>query len=81
MNLTLDIDVKEFKRNSTSQSDRAFIEAMGDVGVEEENVLKYLALTKLGLDYEDEDSTLMQDGASIWGSAASFFRKEAKNNA
>jgi len=78
MNITLDIDVKEFKRNSTSQSDRAFIEAMGHVGVEEENVLKYLALTKLGLDYEDEDRTLMQDGASIWGSAASFFRKEAK---
>ena len=81
MNLTLDIDLKEFKRNSIDNEDRAFITAMGSVGVNEENVLKFLALTKLGLDYEDEDSTLMQDGASIWGSAASFFRKEAKNNA
>ena len=76
--ITLQIDLNEFKRNGIDNEDKVFIEAMGDVGVEEENVLKYLALTKLGLDYEDEDSTLMQDGASIWSSAASFFRKEAK---
>jgi hypothetical protein len=78
MNITLDIDVKEFKRNSTSESDRAFIAAMGSVGVNEENVLKFLALRKLGLEYDNEDRTFMWDGAEIWYAASSFFSKEAK---
>ena len=78
MNLTLDIDLKEFKRNSIDNEDRAFITAMGSVGVNEENVLKFLALRKLGVDYDGEDYTLMLDGRAIWYIAASFFSKEAK---
>ena len=75
--MDITIDLNEFKSNANclDNEDKAFIEAMGDVGIEEENVLRYLALSKLGLDYDGDDYTLMLDGSSIWGSAKQFFTK------
>ncbi len=72
------IDLNEFKRNGIDNNNKAFIAAMGNVGFDEINVLKYLALRKLGLDYDGEDYTQIVDGAEIWYAASNFFRNEAK---
>ena len=73
--MDITIDLNEFKRNGINNEDIAFITAMGNVGIEEENVLRYLALGKLGLVYDGDDYTLMLDGASIWRGAKHFFTK------
>jgi len=76
MELTITVDLNEFKRNGINNEEKAFIEAMADMGVEEENVLRYLALRKLGLNYDGYDYTLMLDCSNFWNSAKNYFCKK-----
>jgi hypothetical protein len=79
MNITLDIDLNEFKKQSTDDSDKAFIAAMGQVGGAEEDVLEFLVMSKLGLDYEGDDRVLFWDCASVWEAARKFYQKTENN--